>query len=72
MLATHPRRRLKSRHLQFLLAEDNLKVWAHRPLSERCVLFHRQFPEVRISRVPLAKLYQRHGITLKRINFVKK
>jgi hypothetical protein len=35
------RRKLKARHIQFLLDEDTLKHWAHRPLSERCVLFHR-------------------------------
>ena len=32
--------------------------WAARTLKERCVLFHRRFPEVSISKSNLQKIYK--------------
>jgi len=34
-----------------------LNVWKFKSLQERCVLFHRRFPDKRISPTALTKLY---------------
>lgn len=64
--------KLKYVHRSFLLSDETLMQWAHKSLDERCILFHRKFPEVKISPSYLSILYRKHGISRKRIVFVKK
>jgi hypothetical protein len=52
-------------HIQFLLSEDILELWAEKTLSERCVLFHRAFPEIKISSSCLSLLYKKNQIRKK-------
>jgi hypothetical protein len=66
------RSKLKRQHIRFLIADETLNDWAQKTLSERCVLFHRLYPEVEISRAHLSHIYKLHGVKLKRINFVKR
>ena len=71
--AKAPRRsKLKREHIRFLIMDETLIDWAQKTLSERCVLFHRRYPEVKISRAHLNHIYKVHGVKLKRINFVKR
>jgi hypothetical protein len=66
------RSKLKREHILFLTMDETLNDWAQKTLSERCVLFHRRYPEVKISRAYLSHIYKVHGVKLKRINFVKR
>ena len=36
---------LQQVHVDFLTAESTLKSWVARSIQERCLLFHRQFPD---------------------------
>ena len=36
---------LQQVHIDFLTAESTLKSWVSRSIQERCLLFHRQFPD---------------------------
>jgi putative transposase len=58
-------------HISFLIHLDTLKEWANKTLSERAVLFHRKFGEIKISAGYLGRIYARHGIKRKVFNFVK-
>jgi hypothetical protein len=40
-------------------------------LEERCVFFHRQFPELRISRSTLRTIYREVGIKKKKVRLIK-
>ena len=43
------RSKFAAHHIGYLLSERTLQEWAAKTLKERCVLFHRRFPEVSIS-----------------------
>ena len=66
------RSKLKREHIRFLTMDETLNDWAQKTLSERYVLFHRRYPEVKISRAHLSRIYRAHGVKLKRNNFVKR
>ena len=36
---------LQQVHVDFLCAESTLKSWVSRSIQERCLLFHRRFPD---------------------------
>ena len=60
-----PRRKISAHHLGFLLKEETLTAWAAKTLKERCLLFHRSFPEVHLSPSHLRRLYADHKIKRK-------
>jgi transposase len=66
------RSKLSQEHIQFLCSQQTLTAWAHLSLQQRVVMFHRQFPELRISTYLLHATYKRHGITFKFIRRGKK
>jgi transposase len=67
----HHMQKLDSTHMLFLLNDDRLQLWAHKTLAERCVLFHRSFPEVKITPSYLAALYKKYGVKRKAVKLVK-
>ena len=67
-----PRRKLAQQHLDYLCSHQTLTAWAHLSLQQRVVMFHRQFPELRISASLLLKTYKQHGIKFKFIKRGKK
>ena len=50
-----------------MLEEQTLQSWAHLSLKQRAIMFHRRFPEVKISASTLARFYQANGIRYKYI-----
>ena len=44
------RSKFAAHHIGYLLSEQTLQEWAAKTLKERCILFHRRFPEVSISK----------------------
>ena len=50
-----------------MCSESTITKQAGRSLDERAVMFHRRFPEVRISRQQLRSIYKLHGIKKKAI-----
>ena len=66
------RTKLSEEHIQFLSDDHTLNAWAHLSLAQRAVLFHRQFPELRVSPSLLHRTYQRLGIKFKQIRRGKK
>jgi hypothetical protein len=48
-----------------------LKRWAGIPLTERTVLFSKQFPDKIISAVAIWRLYRKHGVKLKLVRLNK-
>ncbi len=59
------RLKLTASHAAFLTDPVVLKNWAHYSLKERAVLFHRTYPELKLSAESLRKLYLKHGIRYK-------
>ena len=62
---------LSQEHRDFLLKPLTLKQWAGLTLQERTVLFHRRFPDKRISTTSLRRLYLRNGVRRKKVRQVK-
>ena len=62
---------LSQEHRDFLLEPLTLKQWAGLTLQERTVLFHRRFPDKRISTTSLRRLYLRNGVRRKKVRQVK-
>jgi len=60
------RSKLLPEHLKFLTDNQTLKKWKDFSLSERCVLFHRYFPDVKISTATLHKIYKKENIKFKK------
>jgi hypothetical protein len=63
---------LKQYHIDFIINAQTLRYWAHLSLSQRAVMFHRQFPEAKISATTLHRLYKKHGIKYKYIRRIKR
>jgi hypothetical protein len=68
---TGPPPKLTPAHAAFLTSPLTLQKWACKTLAERAVLFHRRFPESKISRSSLHRLYQSSGIKRKALKFMK-
>ena len=67
-----PRVSLTQEHLNFLCSKNTLNAWAHLSLEQRVIMFHRQFPELRITITILRKIYKKNGIKFKFIRRGKK
>ena len=61
------KKRLQQMHKDFLSSPATLRQWAGETLINRCKLFHRRFPDCRISTTYLSKIYRDHKISKKRI-----
>ena len=62
---------LQQLHVDFLTAESTLKSWVARSIRERCLLFHRQFPDKFIKPWRLRLVYKQNLIKQKAINIAK-
>ena len=64
-----PRRasKLSEHHVAFLTSPNTLREWAHLSLLQRARMFHRTFPEIKVSASTIRRLYLKHGIRLKAI-----
>ena len=58
-------------HIAFLTDSQCLRQWAGYSLPERCVLFHRRFPDRFIKPHQLRKLYMEHGIKKKKVRLIE-
>ena len=45
-------------HIEYLCSPQTLTAWAHLSLKQRAVMFHRQFPELKISATLLGRTYK--------------
>ena len=64
-------RKLFKEHTDFLLSPQTLIQWAGFTMKERVVLFHRMFPNKRISATSLHRLYKANGVTMKSVKINK-
>ena len=62
---------LNQNHVDFLLSEETMTEWAGRTMKERVVLFHRRFPNKRISLTALYRLYKANGVKRKAVKVNK-
>ena len=62
---------LQQVHIDYLTSESTLKSWVSRSIQERCVLFHRQFPDKFIKPWRLRFVYKQNLIKQKVINIAK-
>jgi len=69
-----PRRRRKftAEHIDFLVSKQTLISQAHLSLKQRAKMFHRRFPEVRISASTIERLYKQYGVKFKFIARAKR
>ena len=52
----------EQKHIDFICAESTLKSWVSRSIKERCILFHRQFPDKFIKAWRLRYIYKQNLI----------
>ena len=73
-LPIHRRKRSKldQHHVDYLCSQRTLREWAHLSLIQRAVMFHRTFPEIKISATLLQMTYKMCGIKFKFIYRGKK
>ena len=66
------RTKLEQPHLDYLCSQTTLNEWAHLSLKQRAVMFHRTFPEIKISATLLWRTYKQRGVKFKFIHRGKK
>ena len=66
------RSRLEWKHIEFLRSEETLKAWSGYSLKDRCRLFHRKFPEMKLSNYYIRQLYRETSIKKRIISKGKK
>lgn len=54
-------------HIAFLTDQKTMELWAGKTGKERCVLFHRQFPNKRLALTTLRRIYAKHMIKRKKV-----
>jgi len=59
--------KLQPCHIEYLTSEGSLTEWAGFSLQQRCKLFHRRFPEKKLTIYMLRKVYRSIGIKKKKI-----
>ena len=70
---THVKRsKLTEEHIQYIKSDTTLRECAHLSLAQRARMFHRIFPEIKISPTLLARTYKSLGIKYKFIKRGKK
>lgn len=65
-------KKIKESHIKFLTSQQALQNWAHLPLRQRAIMFHRKYLEVKISATTIQNIYRKAGIKYKYIRRVKK
>ena len=65
-------KKLEHHHLDYLCSQETLREWAHLSLKQRAVMFHRSFPELKISATLIQTTYMMCGIKFKFIHRCKK
>ena len=60
-------KRLTIDQVRFLKSPDTLRIWSGMSLQQRCQLFHRRYPETKLSVYLLRKVYRMHMIRKKTI-----
>ena len=65
------KRQLTSGQIEWLTSHATLDKWVGLSLEERLVMFHRQYPEKKITIYRLRKAYREAGIKLKKIQTTK-
>ena len=68
----NPKRQLDRAHLDFLLKDETLHLWAGFSMKERVDLFHEQFPDKLISQTAMSNLYFKNGIRKKMVHIEKR
>ena len=68
----HPERVLTQEHYDYLTSQDTLIAWCGFSIRDRCILFHRKFPNKTISTKRLSSIYKRNNISNKVVRKVKK
>ena len=58
---------LDHEHIAFLTDHNTLKEWAGKTGKERCLLFHRRFPNKRLAITTLRRIYAKHKIKRKKV-----
>ena len=71
-LQRRQRKKLEQNHLNYLCSKRTLREWPHLSLKQRADMFHRTFPEIKISATHLQTLYKMCGIKFKFIHRGKK
>ena len=66
------RKKLDQHHVDHLCSPKTLREWAHLSLKQRVVMFHRTFPEIKISATLLQTTYKQCGVKFKFIHRGKK
>ena len=66
------RQKFKGEHVAFLVDKQSLISQAHLSLKQRAKMFHRQFPDLRISANTIRRLYKQHRIKFKFISRAKR
>ena len=62
---------LTDEELEFLMRSSTIQLWAPYNISYRCALFHRQFPDRRISGRVLRKVMLQAGLKKKVIKVIR-
>jgi hypothetical protein len=52
---------------KFITSQYNLNLWASLSIEERCVIFHRTFPNRRIKKGIMLKVMKLSGLRIKKI-----
>jgi hypothetical protein len=66
------RGKLEQHHIDYLCSHQTLREWAHLSLIQRARMFHRTFPEIKVSASLIQRTYKRQGIRFKFIQRGKK
>ena len=66
------RGKLVQHHIDYLCSHHTLREWAHLSLIQRARMFHRIYPDIKVSASLIQKTYKRHGIRFKFIQRGKK
>ena len=59
-------------HIEYLISHHELKECAHLSIIKRAKMFHRAFPQVKISPSYLQRIYEKHGVRFKFLKTGKK
>ena len=59
-------------HIDYIVNEETLKLWTGLSIKDRCIHFHRKYPEIKMSASMLSQIYKNHGIKKRAIHYTKK
>ena len=62
---------IRHNELEFLLDPDTHRDWAHFSLAQRCVMFHRRFPDRWLQPWDLSKIMREAGMRKKRVSVTR-